>query len=135
MHLAGTTGQLYAPETVLADESREGCGGVVTYWPAEPDRARSHEAVTWAAISRTLAALKAYDFAGEYDPSRRYPGPVYFVPSETLVGVEAVRALGVRTEDDLFGGVVPHAFAATKAITHPLIEPHSSAPDGWSHRF
>jgi hypothetical protein len=135
MHLAGATGQLYAPATALADECRLGRGGVVTYSPAAPDRAHSHEAATWAAISRTLAALKGYGFAGEYDSSRRYPGRLYFVPSDTLVGVEAARELGIRTEDDLFGGVVPFPFAATKAITHPLVEVDAEAPEGWSHGF
>src|SRR5439155_8852961 len=96
--------------------------------------ARSHVGVTQAAIGKILAALKGYDFAGEYDPSVRYPGLVYLVPSDTLVGIEA-RTLGIRTEDDLFGGVVPYGFVATKTITHPLVEPDAYAPEGWSHRF
>jgi hypothetical protein len=29
--------------------------------------------------------------------------------------------------------VVPHAFIATKAITHPLLAPDAAAPVGWSH--
>ena len=36
-----------------------------------------------------------------------------------------------RAEHDLFGGVVPHPFVATKAITHPLVEPDAAAPAGW----
>jgi hypothetical protein len=133
--VAGGTGQLYAPGTALADESREVRGGVVTYSLALPERARSHEEVTGAALSRMLAELKGYAFVGEYDPSRRYRGRMYFVPRDTLVGVEAAHALGVRSEDDLFGGVVPFAFVATKAITHPLVEPDAPAPEGWSHGF
>src|SRR5205823_6127123 len=86
-------------------------------------------------IGRTLAALKGWDFAGEYDPSRCYPGRTYLVPGDTLVGVEAACELGVRTEDDLFGGVVPFPFVATKAIAHPLVEPSAPAPVGWSHGF
>jgi len=35
----------------------------------------------------------------------------------------------------LFGGVVPHPFVASKAITHPLVDPDASAPAGWSHAF
>jgi hypothetical protein len=57
------------------------------------------------------------------------------VPSRTLVGVEAARALGIRGEDDLFGGVVPHPFVATKTITHPLVAPDACAPAGWCHDF
>jgi hypothetical protein len=118
-----------------ADESRKACGIVVTYSLRGTDHVRSAEGVTQAAISRVLAALKGYAFAGEYDPSRRYPGRLYFVPSDPLVGVEAAGELGVRTTNDLFGGVVPFPFVATKAIAHPLVEPDAPAPDGWSHRF
>jgi hypothetical protein len=97
--------------------------------------AHSHERATRAGIAERLAALKGFDFAGEYDPAARYPGPVYLVPSDTLIGLKAAAALGVRGEHDLFGGVVPHAFIATKAITHPLVRPEAQAPPGWSPGF
>jgi hypothetical protein len=106
---------------------------VVTY--AAADRAHRHDGVTQAAIAARLAALKGYHFAGAFDPADRPPGRVYFVPGATMVGVAAANALGVRAEDDLFGGVVPHPFVATKAITHPLVEPDAAAPEGWSHGF
>jgi hypothetical protein len=57
------------------------------------------------------------------------------VPSDTLVGLDAAAALGVRGEHDLFGGVVPHPFVATKAITHSLVQPDAQAPLGWSLGF
>lgn len=104
---------------------------------SDPGRgfAHGHERATREGVARRLAALKGYDFAGEYDPHARHPGPVYFVPSDTLVGLGAAAALGVRGEHDLFGGVVPRAFAATKAITHPLVGPGAAAPPGWSPAF
>src|SRR6266566_3560462 len=105
MRLAGVTDRLYPRETVLADQSREARGVVVTCSLRGRDYARSPEGITQVGISRMLATLKGYEFAGEYDPSRRYPGRVYFVPSDTLAG-EAASALGIHTEDDLFGGVV-----------------------------
>src|SRR5262249_49357767 len=108
-------------------------GAVVT--SAAADRAHRHDGVTLAARAARLAALKGYHFAGEYDPADRPSGRVYFVPRATMVGVAAANALGVRTEDDLFGGVVPHPFVATKAVTHPLVEPDADAPEGWSHAF
>jgi hypothetical protein len=116
-----------------AEPPNRGRGAVVTYTAA--DRAHRHDGVTQAAIAARLAALKGYHFAGEYDPADRPPGRVYFVPGVTMVGVAAANALGVLTEDDLFGGVVPHPCAATKAITHPLVEPGAAAPEGWSHGF
>jgi hypothetical protein len=76
-------------------------GAVVTY-PAA-DRAHRHDGVTQAALAARLAALKGYHFAGAFDPADRPAGRIYFVPGATLVGVAAANALGVRTEDDLFG--------------------------------
>ena len=110
-------------------------GAVVVYAPNQRDYARSHERGTLTQIAKKLAALKGCAFAGEYDLARRYPGPVYFVPSETLVGAETAKDLGIGSEHDLFGGVVPHPFVATKAIAHSLVRPDARAPAGWSHEF
>lgn len=117
------------------EESRAPHGVVVVDAPGERGYGPSHERITHAEIAKRLAALKGFDFAGGYDQSKRYPGPVYFVPSDTLVGVAAANDLGIRSEHDLFGGVVPYPFAATKAIAHPLVEPDAYAPAGWSREF
>jgi len=74
-------------------------------------------------------------FAGEYDPAKSYAGPLYFIPDDTIVGLELARSLGISCEHDLFGGVVPKPFVATKAISHPLIQPDARAPAGWSAEF
>ena len=92
-----------------------------------------HESVSRNETARKLAMLKGYEFAGDYDPAKRYAGPLYFVPDDTLVGVEAARQLGIHDEQDLFGGVVPYPFVATKTITHPLVDCGAQAPDGWKH--
>jgi uncharacterized protein DUF3182 len=110
-------------------------GSVATYTVPGHGFAHRHERATRDGLAGRLAALKGFDFVGEYDQARPPRGPVYFVPSDTLAGVEAAAALGVRGEQDLFGGVVPHAFAATKAITHPLVRPEAAAPPGWSPAF
>jgi hypothetical protein len=96
---------------------------------------RHHESVTLRELARRLAVIKGYDFADEYDPARRYAGPLYFVPNDTLVGIAAAQTLGIKNEQDLFGGVVPYAFAATKIITHPLPDTDSRSPEGWSPEF
>jgi hypothetical protein len=121
-----------AAASSASQESREVRGLVVVHAADEHDHASRHERETHAGIAARLAALKGYAFAGTHDPRQRYPGPVYFVPSATLVGLKAAEALGIRGEHDLFGGVVPHPFVATKAITHPLVEPDAAAPEGWS---
>ena len=56
------------------------------------------------------------------------------MPSDAVTG-ERAHELGIRSEDDLFGGVVPAAFVATKAISHPLVNADAYAPAGWSHEF
>jgi hypothetical protein len=89
-----------------------------------------HERTTRTCIARKLAKLKGYEFAGDYDSAKRYRPRLYFVPDDTLTAVEA-RQLGIRDEHDLFGGVVPYAFVATKAITHPLVDFDACAPEGW----
>jgi hypothetical protein len=109
-------------------------GVVAEYSPQGGGFADTHERITRAAVAQRLAALTGFDYAGEYDPSARYPGQVYFVPGDTLVGLEAAR-VGITGEHDLFGGVVPHPFVATKVITHPLVEPGAHAPEGWSDTF
>lgn len=110
-------------------------GGVVLVHSPGRHYASRHERACRAEAARRLAALKGYGFGGEHDPSAPPPDSVYLLPADTLVGLDAARALGVRGVHDLFGGVVPHAFAATKAITHPLVEPGAAAPAGWSHEF
>jgi hypothetical protein len=76
---------------------------VVTLSSAGRVSARAHNQATWATLARALASLLGCDFAGEYDPLRRYPGPVYFLPGDTLLCSEA-STLGIRTQDDLFSG-------------------------------
>ena len=95
----------------------------------------SHDGVTQSELARKLAAIKGYDFAGEFDASYDYADPLYFVPSDTLISIDAAHQLGVRDEQDLFGGVVPYAFAATKTITHGLLKQDARAPEGWSSMF
>src|SRR3954467_10869617 len=85
---------------------REPPGVVVVYAPGASSQARDHETVTRIGIARKLAALMSFVSMGEYDPARRYPGRIYFVPSQTLVGAEAANRLRIRGEQDPFGGGV-----------------------------
>jgi hypothetical protein len=110
-------------------------GAVVQYTDPASGPLAKHESVTRTLIAAKLAALKGYEFAGDYNPARRYTGRLYFVPSDTLIGSEPAQKVAIRDHHDLFGGVVPYPFAATKTITHPLVSNDAFAPDGWSHEF
>jgi hypothetical protein len=107
-------------------------GTVVTY--AAGESRTEHEIAARVAVAKRLASLKGYDFGGGYDPALQRGAPLYFVPSDTLSGKEA-QALGIRGADDLFGGVVPHPFVASKTIVHPLAAHDAQRPHGWSEAF
>lgn len=134
MRISDTTGHERTGRLQVADSRRAARGVVVTCPRSGEMDPRRHECVTRRAIAEKLAALKGYEYAGDHDPAADYDGKVYFVPAETLVGIDAAHAMGVRTEDDLFGGVVPFAFVGTKSITHPLAA-GARRPAGWNGDF
>lgn len=121
-------------ENKRADWATHGRSAVVVY-PSKESSPHGHERMTHSALARKLAALKGLEFAGLFDSGYRYDCPLYFVPDDTLVAIEHARSLGIRGEHDLFGGVVPFPFVATKTITHPLPAAHSRAPAGWCAGF
>lgn len=96
--------------------------------------------------SKVLAGEPAGAAAATPDPSAapahahahaQEGGPghaLYLVPSETLDPADAAR-LGIHTEQDFFGGVVPWPFVGSKVITHPLVSLDAAAPEGWSADF
>jgi Protein of unknown function (DUF3182) len=86
------------------------------------------------ADAKAIAGLKQYDLEEQYDVSKNYAGPIYFVPDDTLLLDEAQR-LGIHGPSDLYGGVVPHLFVKTKSITHPLVDEGAERPRGWSFQF
>jgi hypothetical protein len=121
--------------SIVAGEAATVPGVVVVHSMRDAENSRGHESVTRIEIARKLAALKGYDFAGDYDASACYAGSVYFVPSDTVIGIETALEMGIRSDKDLFGGVAPYPFVATKVITHPLFDPGAYAPAGWSSTF
>ncbi|HCU2029747.1 TPA: DUF3182 family protein [Pseudomonas aeruginosa] len=96
--------------------------------------AAEHEVQANLALARWLAEVQKLEFGGRYEPELRERGPLYLVPTRTLVGRETAVRLGVNSDEDLLGGFVEHAFIAGKAIVHPL--PRGSvAPEGWNPLF
>jgi hypothetical protein len=109
-------------------------GVVFALMPDGVDQSTDHERCTLLAFARQLAALRGDRPGGFHTQGTADAGRVYFVPNRTLTTREAA-ALGIEGPDDLFGGVVPHVFIATKAITHPLVDPAAPAVPGWNPRF
>lgn len=94
-----------------------------------------HERVVQAELARRLADLQGLTYLGDYDPAEHTGGRFYVLASWTVVGQQRARDLGIETEADLFGGVVPAPVVATKSITHPLVGPEATAAAGWSPEF
>ncbi|MFO6282475.1 DUF3182 family protein, partial [Pseudomonas aeruginosa] len=96
--------------------------------------AAEHEVQGNLALARWLAEVQKLEFGGRYEPELHQRGPLYLVPTRTLVGRETAVRLGVNSDEDLLGGFVEHAFIAGKAIVHPL--PRGGvAPEGWNPLF
>ena len=111
-------------------------GTVVTFAQCNGSLDAVHEHCTRTGVARRLALLKGFNFGDEYDASHQYASqPLYLVPNDTLSRAQLAALPQVDPSDPLFGGVVPYAFVATKAITHPLPYPGASAPKGWSTDF
>ena len=108
---------------------------VVIHTPADARFRTTHEKAVHLEIAKRIAALKGSFFGGELDRARPCRSRPYLVPTDTIVGIDHAHGLGIFSEQDLFGGVVPHAFVGTKAISHGLIEENATAPTGWSHDF
>lgn len=103
----------------------------VFFVACRPD-AREHELATQRRLAEGLARLLGCRYAGDADPAAP---AAYAVPNDTLASLEQAHRLGLHSEADLFGGVVPFPFVATKAITHALIAPDAAAPAGWRRDF
>ena len=58
----------------------------------------------------------------------------YYLPTSTLVDPRRQQQLGIRSVEDFFGGLVPHPYMATKAISHPL-PAGAQFPNGWTDAF
>src|SRR5215467_7199692 len=109
-------------------------GVIVVYFSRFGKPLQTHHKVVLDLGAKAIAKLKSYEFEGHYDAACDYSGPLFFVPDDTLLLDEASR-LGIRSPNDLYGGVVPYLFVKTKAITHGLVNRHAERPQGWSTAF
>jgi hypothetical protein len=97
--------------------------------------APQHEVDTNRALARWLAQILGLKFGGSYDPHLHGDRDLYLLPTQTLIGSAQALQLNVKGSQDLWGGYVDHDFICTKAITHGLLSPDATAPEGWSPLF
>ena len=94
-------------------------------------RMSGHRIQAVTALARRIAKLRGSAFIG--NPA---DAPCcYAVPADTLIGGMTAGQLGIETEQDLFGGLVPYEVQAGKSITHGLPDPDAPGPEGWSPAF
>jgi hypothetical protein len=98
------------------------------------DFADEHQRCARAVLGKCLAELTGGVFAGEMSGEADSDVEPYFLPADTLT-IEEAAQLGLNGEGDLFGGVVPHPFVASKAIAHSLVSSTASAPPEWNAGF
>jgi hypothetical protein len=104
-------------------------GAVACLFPAGFPHNHPHEYASQQFCAARLAALLGMDYAAQGAAAERKA--TYFVPRDTLLSEQA-EALGIANASQLYGGVVPHPFLATKLIGHPLIAEQAAAPPGWA---
>ncbi|KRG46725.1 hypothetical protein ARC20_04605 [Stenotrophomonas panacihumi] len=90
-----------------------------------------HERATHDWVARRVAQLLRLPYAGVARDAQGVAEGAYFVPDDTLDAPTASR-LGIADRGDLLGGVVPHAFLATKVIAHALVDSPAATIAGWN---
>jgi uncharacterized protein DUF3182 len=101
-------------------------GAVVVYFSRLGGRLRCDQKIMLDADAQLIAKLKGCDFRGHYEATHDYSPSIFFVPKDVLLREEA------SDPGDFYGGVVPHPFVKTKAITHQLVDCDARRPQGWS---
>lgn len=104
---------------------------MVVELPDDVRKLAQHEPATRRWIAQRVADLLGYHYAGGYAPDLALGSRLYFVPQSTLL-LDRARQLGIATERDLLGGVVPYEFVASKVISHALLDGARVVPEGWS---
>lgn len=116
----------------------------VRVWNFDPKRHTSkHESAAHAYFAEELGKLKGLAFRGAYGHDDTGHNS-YFLPNTTVIrkpasagnagsasAKDATERAMLEDVHDLYGGVVPYAFVATKAISHPLHGRGDIRPDGW----
>jgi len=106
--------------------------GKVVILNIDNDPIAFHERKRHESLAKIIADIKGYEFGAYYDPEATNDGSLYFVPHYTFVGTTAATAMGIRSLDDFFGGVVPYWFVGTKAVIHSLVNSSATRPAEWN---
>ena len=89
----------------------------------------AHEIATLDLAARYLGKVLGLPCAKER-ATEHSAGECYCIPVSTLLRGDADMH-GISVEQDLWGGIVPHPFVATKLVSHPLWPSAAEPPEGW----
>lgn len=92
-----------------------------------------HEHASHLKLADGLASLLGCPYVHPTHPPTAADS-YYYLPTQTLIDPKHHASMGIRSEQDLFGGLVAHPYMATKAISHPL-PAGASFPPGWTDDF
>ncbi|UVJ45791.1 DUF3182 family protein [Pseudomonas sp. LS1212] len=92
-----------------------------------------HERVVHQNLAARLAKSLGTEVIEEKDRAAA-KGNLYYLPTDTLIGPERYRKLGIESMEDFFGGMISQPYMATKAISHPL-PAYATSPEGWTDEF
>jgi hypothetical protein len=93
--------------------------------------ADGHERATHDWVAQRVARLLGLPYAGPADDAAHVANGTYFVPDDTL-DIATASQRGITARGELLGGVVPHAFLATKVVAHTLVDASAAAIPGWN---
>lgn len=91
--------------------------------------------ITQQVLSQRFAALLNLKLLASQDTTEHPsldPNDCYYLPSHTLLQHEA-KALGIKSLQDLYGGVVPYPFLLHTTLNHPIHHPSMNSPEGWNN--
>ena len=132
-----TPGDRGAPPALLNRGRRQAEAGIDKAVVADSCDARNIDSASPIQLDAERRVSQVVDEVRRSAAQATHVNPSSRQTLETLIGdghLGALVAAGARVHD-LYGGVVPHPFVATKAITHPLVGADAVAPAGWSNQF
>ena len=93
-----------------------------------------HDKASRSELARRIASLGKgrfvdHDILGDQQTSGG-PTDTLFIPTGTI-DLSTAKELGIWTESQIYGGVVPFPFVGSKVITHPAFRDDPAIPAGW----
>lgn len=104
---------------------------VMSYTDAARPMNNAHDRAARAELARRIARLGDGQMVEASAGVVNARAGLFLVPFDVLEADDAAR-MGIMRENQLFGGVSPHRFIATKIVSHGLLAVGAAAPAAWN---